>query len=115
MSAQAGQIFPLSALFEILQVDGKEKILPVLRSTETYTQQMQELQQQVEQLQQQNQQMQQGMQQMQQLNQKYRSALTRSGSNGETPNLPGADAGEEQPEVLNGTPGNGITQMGGVE
>lgn len=41
MSAQAGQIFPLSALFEILQVDGKEKILPVLRSTETYTQQMQ--------------------------------------------------------------------------
>lgn len=50
MSAQAGQFFPLSALFEILNLDGKDKILPVIRSNERYQEQMQQLQQQVEQL-----------------------------------------------------------------
>ena len=34
MSAQAGQHFPLSTLFELLQVEGKERILPVLRENE---------------------------------------------------------------------------------
>ena len=34
MSAQAGQYFPLSTLFELLQVEGKERILPVLRENE---------------------------------------------------------------------------------
>ena len=34
MSAQAGQYFPLSTLFELLQVEGKERILPVLRQNE---------------------------------------------------------------------------------
>ncbi len=34
MSAQAGQHFPLSTLFELLQVEGKEKLLPVLRENE---------------------------------------------------------------------------------
>ena len=34
MSAQAGQHFPLSTLFELLQVEGKERILPVLRDNE---------------------------------------------------------------------------------
>jgi len=34
LSAQAGQYFPLSALFELLHVDGKERILPVLRENE---------------------------------------------------------------------------------
>jgi hypothetical protein len=50
MSAQAQQFFPLSALFQILNLDGKDKILPVIRSNETYQQQMEQLQQQVEQL-----------------------------------------------------------------
>ena len=58
MSAQAQQFFPLSALFEILNLDGKDKILPVIRSNETYQQQMQALQQQVEQMGQQMEQMQ---------------------------------------------------------
>lgn len=35
MSAQAGQYFPLSTLFELLQVEGKERILPVLRQNES--------------------------------------------------------------------------------
>ena len=43
MSAQAGQMFPLHVLFELLQVDGKEKILPVLRASDAITQQMQQL------------------------------------------------------------------------
>lgn len=34
LSAQAGQYFPLSALMELLHVDGKERILPVLRACE---------------------------------------------------------------------------------
>lgn len=57
MSAQAQQFFPLSALFEILNLDGKDKILPVIRANETYQQQMQALQQQVQQMGEQLQQM----------------------------------------------------------
>ena len=58
MSAQAQQFFPLSALFQILNLDGKDRILPVIQANETYQQQMQALQQQVEQMGQQMQQMQ---------------------------------------------------------
>ena len=58
MSAQAQQFFPLSALFNILNLDGKDKILPVIRSNEHYQEQMQMLQQQVQQMGEQIQQMQ---------------------------------------------------------
>jgi len=58
MSAQAQQFFPLSALFEILNLDGKDRVLPVIRANEHYQEQMQALQQQVEQMGQQMQQMQ---------------------------------------------------------
>ena len=34
LSAEAGQYFPLSALFEILHVDGKDRILPLLKENE---------------------------------------------------------------------------------
>lgn len=34
MAAQSGQPFPLSALFELLQADGKERLLPVLKQME---------------------------------------------------------------------------------
>lgn len=37
MAAEAGQPIPLSALFELLQADGKERILPVLRQIEAQT------------------------------------------------------------------------------
>ncbi|MBQ2528346.1 MAG: hypothetical protein II544_06300, partial [Spirochaetales bacterium] len=69
MSAQAQQFFPLSALFRILNLDGKDKILPVIEENETYQQQMQQLQQQVEQMQMQ-------MQQMQTENQNLRQTAT---------------------------------------
>lgn len=53
MAAQAQQFFPVSALFRILNLDGKDKILPVIEANEHYQEQMQQLQQQVEQMQQQ--------------------------------------------------------------
>lgn len=50
MSAQAQQFFPLSALFNILNLDGKDKILPVIKENEHFQEQMTQLQQQVEQM-----------------------------------------------------------------
>jgi len=69
MSAQAQQFFPLSSLFEILNLDGKDRILPVIRANETYQQQMQQMQQQLEQMGQQ-------MEQMQAENQNLRKTAT---------------------------------------
>lgn len=69
MSAQAQQFFPLSALFRILNLDGKDKILPVIEENETYQEQMQQLQQQVEQMSLQ-------MEQMQAENQSLRKEVT---------------------------------------
>ena len=66
MSAQAQQFFPLSALFRILNLDGKDKILPVIEANENYQQQMQAMQQQMEQMGQQ-------MQQLQEENQRLNS------------------------------------------
>jgi len=50
MAAQAGQVFPLTALFQLLNVDGKERILPVLEQVEATTAQMQQMAQENEQL-----------------------------------------------------------------
>lgn len=50
MSAQAQQFFPLSSLIRILNLDGKDKILPIIESNEAYQQQMQQMQQQMEQM-----------------------------------------------------------------
>ena len=71
MSAQAQQFFPLSALFQILNLDGKDRILPVIRANETYQQQMQQMQAQMEQMGQQ-------MEQMQQENQNLRTAVSQT-------------------------------------
>jgi len=57
MSAQAGQNFPLSALFSVLNIDGKDRILPVIQANERYQEQMMQLQQQVQQMAQQMKQM----------------------------------------------------------
>ena len=43
MAAQAGTPFPLSVLFRLLHVDGKERILPEIQMVETHAQKMQEL------------------------------------------------------------------------
>ena len=61
MAAQAGAPFPLSVLFRLLHVDGKERILPEIQAFEQYTQQMQELAMQNQQQAAQIQEMQAGM------------------------------------------------------
>ena len=50
MSAQSGQSFPLTALFELLNVDGKDKIMPILRQNDMMMAQMQQLQMQNQQM-----------------------------------------------------------------
>jgi TolA-binding protein len=71
MSAQAQQFFPLSSLFQILNLDGKDRILPVIQENEHYQEQMQALQQQVEQMGAQ-------MEQMQNENQNLRKAVSQT-------------------------------------
>lgn len=61
MAAQAGAPFPLSVLFRLLHVDGKERILPEIMAFEQYQQQMQDLMMQNQQMQAQMQEMQTGM------------------------------------------------------
>lgn len=51
MAAQSGQPFPLSILFSLLTVDGKDRILPVLQSLDAQMQQMQQMAAENEQLQ----------------------------------------------------------------
>lgn len=50
MAAQAQQYFPLSALFQLLNIDGKDRLLPIIKANENNQQMMQQLQQQNEQL-----------------------------------------------------------------
>ncbi len=50
MSAEAGNVFPLSVLFRILNIDGKDQILPIIDAVEQQTVQMQALAQENEQL-----------------------------------------------------------------
>jgi hypothetical protein len=45
MAAQAGQHFPLKMLFELLVVDGKDRIMPVLEEVDQQTQMLQQLMQ----------------------------------------------------------------------
>lgn len=50
MSAKAGQAFPLSMLFELLQVDGKERVLPVIRANEAMLARLEALERENEEL-----------------------------------------------------------------
>lgn len=50
MAAQAQQYFPLSALFRLLNIDGKDRLLPIIEENEKHQQQMVDLQQQNQQL-----------------------------------------------------------------
>jgi hypothetical protein len=50
MAAQAQQAFPLSALFQMLNLDGKDRILPIIQANEQWQQQMMQMQQQMEQM-----------------------------------------------------------------
>ena len=51
MAAQAGQPFPLSVLFGLLTVDGKDRVLPVLTQLDAQMQHMQQIAAENEQLQ----------------------------------------------------------------
>lgn len=57
MAAQAQQYFPLSALFRLMNIEGKDRLLPVIEENEQQQQVMQQLQQQNQQLQEQMQQL----------------------------------------------------------
>ena len=56
MSAEAQQNFPLSVLFSMLNIEGKDRILPAIAAAENYTEMMQQLAQQNQMLNQQVQQ-----------------------------------------------------------
>lgn len=75
MAAQAGASFPLSALFELLHVDGKERVLPVLKEFEMHQQQMQQLAQQNEMLVQENQQLKESVQGLKDLSDQYAAEI----------------------------------------
>jgi carboxypeptidase C (cathepsin A) len=77
MSAQAGTNFPLTTLFQLLNVDGKDKILPVLEQNEKTTQLIQSMQQQIEQLTMAGQEQQKQMASLQQTIAKQNQALAR--------------------------------------
>lgn len=75
MAAQAGAPFPLSALFEMLHVDGKERVLPVLKDIEMQQQQMQQLAQQNEMLVQENAKLKESVQGLQALSDQYAAEI----------------------------------------
>ncbi len=76
MAAEAQQSFPLSALFGMLNVDGKDRILPILREIEAQNSQMKQLAQQNEQLAQQNGELSKQAEKLSQLNNRYAAAMT---------------------------------------
>ncbi len=49
MAAQAQQFFPLSALFELMNIDGKDRLMPIIKANEKHMERLQQLQQQTEQ------------------------------------------------------------------
>lgn len=58
MAAQAGQQFPLKMLFELLVVDGKDRIMPILEEVDQQTQMLQQLMEENQMLKQSNENMQ---------------------------------------------------------
>ena len=105
MSAQAQQFFPLSALFNILNLDGKDKILPVIQANEHYQEQMQALQQQLDQMAQQMEQMANENQNLKKTVNQTTNALSqmsarRGGTRTTNPAGPAGPEGMPQPEGL---------------
>ena len=118
MSAQAQQFFPLSSLFQILNLDGKDKILPVIQANEHYQEQMQQMQQQLEQMGQQMQQMQEENQNLKEVNDQTANTLAQmSARRGGAPNIPGVTGQPEGNPIVDnsvntlGTPSGAETIM----
>ncbi len=100
MAAQANSFFPLYTLFELLNVDGKEKILPVLKQNDQTMDMMKQQQEQIQQLM--------GMvQNLQKINMQYESAA-HSGGNPEKGMAP---EGQMQPAQGEQMPGAMEEQM----
>ena len=90
MAAQAQQYFPLSALFRIMNVEGKDRLLPVIEANEQQQEMMQQLQAQ-------NQQMAEQLAQMQQENDSLKQTtmrLSNSLAGGFSPQAAGTKAAE---------------------
>ena len=90
MAAQAQQYFPLSALFRMMNVEGKDRLLPVIEANEQQQEMMQQLQAQ-------NQQMAEQLAQMQQENDSLKQTtmrLSNSLAGGFSPQAAGTKAAE---------------------
>ena len=100
MAAQAQQHFPLSALFRILNVEGKDRLLPILEQNEKYQELMEQMQMQMEQMGNQ-------MQQMQQENTNLkRVAMSMSDALEQTPGEHSRMAASPDEEMNNSTMGD---------
>lgn len=82
MAAQAQQFFPLSSLFEMLNIDGKDRLLPVIRENENIQQMIQQLQAQNEQMAAQMEQMQKENDSLRRTSNQMTAALSNMGSRG---------------------------------
>lgn len=112
MAAQAQQIFPLSTLFSLLNIEGKDRVLPAIRENEAYQQQMQEMQQQLEQMGAQLQQAQEENASLKRTTQDMAASLTGAGRGGGQPQQGGMGGGmgammggqQAQPEGIAANP-----------
>ncbi len=93
MAAQTPYPIRLSSLLKIVNIDGKDRILPLIEADEKYNEQMQQMQQQLEQMQMQ-------MQQLQEQNQNLQSGL---------------DMTADTLSTLGQRPGNDVPGMGPVK
>ncbi len=89
MAAQKQQHFPLTALFEILQVDGKDRIMPVLRQVEAEADMLHQAMAQMEQ-------MAQGVEALQQENANLKEALMTQDDTARDGMYPGEDMTDNQ-------------------
>jgi hypothetical protein len=104
MAAQAQQFFPLSSLFQILNIEGKDRLLPVIRENETTQETMQQQAQQIEELTNQLQQMQEQNNVLKQTAMELSDSLANmSAGRGLTPGVPTMDAGGGGVELAGNT------------
>ena len=120
MAAQAQQYFPLSVLFRIMNIEGKDKLLPVIEKNEQQQQVMQQLQQQNQQLVEQLAQMQKQNDNLRMGNTQLTNALASVGATGASGFTPGAmgskaaEAGggpETQAALINQARRGGLADM----
>lgn len=112
MAAQAKQYFPLVSLFRMLNIPGKDRLLPILEENEKKQDIMTQLQQQNEQLMQQMEQMQKENQNLRSVSSRMNQALSSMSANGRSM-LPDkmASAGPSPAEALVDTSHEALVEM----